>query len=91
MKIMYEATTEGTVTKVKVNKETYCFVYLEGRPGRWAKRSDYYNYFDSFEQAKNFIKKRYLQKCKEAQIRLRSYQTKLEELDLLQEEAIKEG
>jgi hypothetical protein len=53
-------TAFGQITEIEVEKETEKFVILKqagmtGKPRREAKRSDWQNYHDSWEDAKTFL------------------------------------
>ena len=58
----------GLITQVEVERETIHFVYFNG--GKSAKRSDYTNYFDTWEEAKNHL-------LKEAELQVESYRSSL--------------
>lgn len=54
MKIVYRTSSYGKrIEKLKAERETDHSVWVEGR--RYNKRSSWYNHFDSFEEAKQYL------------------------------------
>ena len=53
IKYVSERSSIPAITAIEVERETESSVWIHGR--RNAKRSGYLNYFDTFEQAKDFL------------------------------------
>lgn len=55
MKTMYVTSSYGEIKEVEIEWESPHFVRIKGRTTKDAKRANYYNYFDSREDAKEFL------------------------------------
>jgi hypothetical protein len=84
MKQFYEASkTNGTIRPVCVSHETDKFVYVRSRVFREAKIATYTSYFESYEQAKEWLVSEAADRLKKAVIEKELAEARLKEVSQL--------
>lgn len=71
------------IEAVEVERETECFVWIKGR--RNSKKTEYYNYFDSFNEAKSALLKNAVRALETAKKRVGFAEEELIKIEELKE------
>lgn len=84
MKIKYKTIFNSRIEKVEIEKETNFFVFFKnGR--RDGKRTEWQSYFDSFQEAKDFLITQKIIRIEQVKEKLKYYEKELEKIQSLTE------